>query len=52
MISTLGNIEATYCVRELGPVWHERNAWVRFLSSPRDDAAKQAYLADRLSGSV
>ena len=44
--------KATYCVWELGPVWHERNAWVRFLSSTRDDAAKQAYLDDRFSGSV
>src|SRR5262249_40818251 len=22
----------TFCVWELGPVWHERHAWVRFLS--------------------
>ena len=44
--------KATYCVWELGPVWHERNAWVRFLSSPRDDAAKQAYLDDRFAGEV
>ena len=44
--------KATYCVWELGPVWHERNAWVRFLSSSRDDAAKQAYLDDRFAGSV
>lgn len=44
--------KATYCVWELGPVWHERNAWVRFLSSARDDTAKQAYLDDRFSGSV
>jgi hypothetical protein len=42
----------TYCVWELGAVWHERNAWVRFLNSPRDDAAKRAYLNDRFSGSV
>jgi hypothetical protein len=39
-------------VWELGPVWHERNAWVRFLSSARDDAAKQAYLDDRFAGEV
>ena len=43
---------ATYCVWELGPVWHERNAWVRFLASKRDDAAKLAYVNDRFEGSV
>lgn len=42
----------TYCVWELGPVWHERNAWARFLSSPCDEAAKQAYMNDRFSGLV
>jgi len=34
----------TFCVWELAAVWHERNAWTQFLSSPRDEAAKQAYL--------
>jgi hypothetical protein len=43
---------ATYCVWELAPVWHERNAWVRFLSSKRDDEAKLLYISDRFSGSV
>ena len=42
----------TYCVWELGPVWHERNAWMRFLTSPFDEAAKRAYVADRFSGLV
>lgn len=40
----------TYCVWELAPIWHERHAWVRFLSSPRDAAAKLAYINDRFSG--
>lgn len=40
----------TYCVWELGPIWHERNAWMCFLSSRRDETAKQAYIADRFSG--
>lgn len=40
----------TYCVWELAPIWHERHAWVRFLSSPRDVAAKLAYINDRFSG--
>jgi hypothetical protein len=42
----------TYCVWELGPVWHERNAWVRFLKSARDVEAKRAYVGDRFSGSL
>jgi hypothetical protein len=42
----------TYCVWELGPIWHERNAWMRFLSSRRDEAAKQEYIDDRFSGLV
>jgi hypothetical protein len=42
----------TYCVWELGPVWHERHAWVRFLSSKRDEEAKLAYVNDRFSGLV
>jgi hypothetical protein len=43
---------ATYCVWELGAVWHERNAWVRFLSSRRDEGAKLAYVNDMFSGRV
>jgi hypothetical protein len=42
----------TYCVWELGAVWHERHAWVRFLSSKRDEAAKLAYINDRFAGRV
>jgi hypothetical protein len=52
----LNNFETThrgtYCVWELGAVWHERHAWVRFLSSKRDVAAKMAYIQDRFSGRV
>lgn len=40
----------TYCVWELAIVWHERHAWVRFLSSARDNAAKLTYINDRFSG--
>lgn len=46
------NHRGTYCVWELGAVWHERHAWVRFLSSNRDEAAKLAYINDRFSGRV
>lgn len=40
----------TFCVWELVPVWHEQQAWVRFLSSPRDEAAAQEWLGDVVSG--
>jgi hypothetical protein len=42
----------TYCVWELGIVWHERNAFARYLLSARDAAATSAYFADRFSGTV
>jgi hypothetical protein len=42
----------TYCVWELGAVWHERSAWVRFLSSERDAAAKLEYVNDLYAGRV
>jgi hypothetical protein len=42
----------TFCVWELGPIWHERHAWVRFLASRRDAAAKLAYISDRFAGMV
>lgn len=46
------NHYGTYCVWELGAIWHERHAWVRFLSSKRDNEAKLAYINDRFSGRV
>ena len=42
----------TFCVWELGAVGHEREAWTRFLCSPRDEAARHAYLRDCYSGVV
>jgi hypothetical protein len=47
-----GEHRGTYCVWELGAVWHERHAWKRFLSSKRDEAAKLEYINDRFSGVV
>jgi len=44
--------KGTYCVWELGPVWHEKQAWVRFLTSARDDTAERAYLVDKFAGTV
>ncbi len=45
-----GDHRAMNCVWELAPIWHERQAWIRYLLSQRDDAAKHAYLADRYTG--
>jgi hypothetical protein len=42
----------TFCVWVLGPVWYEQQAWVRYLGSPRDDAARRAYLHDQMVGLV
>jgi hypothetical protein len=42
----------TFCVWELGAVWHEAQAWNRYLYSPRDDQARAAYLADTYAGPV
>jgi hypothetical protein len=44
--------KGTFCVWELGPVWHEKQAWVRFLTSTRDAAAQQVYLNDCFAGPV
>ena len=44
--------KATYCVWELGAVWHERNAWVRFIESNRDEKAKLNYINDMFEGEV
>lgn len=39
-----------FCVWELVPVWHEQQAWVRFLKSSRDEAAAQVWLSDQYAG--
>jgi hypothetical protein len=51
-IEAENTLRGTFCVWELGPVWHERQAWVRFLSSKRDEAAKLAYINDLFSGRI
>jgi hypothetical protein len=40
----------TWCVWELVPVWHEQQAWLRFLASARDAPAAQAWLNDTYEG--
>ena len=45
-----GMHKPTFCVWELAPVWHEKEAWERFLLSSRDEAAGRAWLHDRYAG--
>ena len=40
----------TYCVWELVPVWHEQQAWVRFLRSDRNQKAAETWLRDTYEG--
>jgi hypothetical protein len=47
-----GTHRPTFCVWELGAVGHEREAWSRYLRSPRDAAAGRAYLGDSYEGLV
>jgi hypothetical protein len=47
-----GTHRPTFCVWELGAVCHERQAWSRFLCSPRDVTARHAYLRDMYDGLV
>lgn len=51
-IEFANNLRGTFCVWELAPVMHERHAWVRFLSSARDERAKQDYVSDRFNGLI
>jgi hypothetical protein len=39
-----------FCVWELVPVWHEQQAWARFLTSSRDEAAAQVWLNNCFAG--
>ena len=39
-----GTHRPTYCVWELGVVWHEQGAWSRYLRSRRNEGALLAYL--------
>ena len=42
----------TYCVWELAAVWHEKEAWERFLFSARDEAAAQIWQGDLYLGAA
>ena len=45
-----GMHKPTFCVWELAAVWHEKQAWERFLTSARDTAAVQVWLDDLYTG--
>ena len=51
-VAAEGARRATFCVWELGAVCYERQAWSRFLCSPRDVTARHAYLRDTYDGLV
>jgi hypothetical protein len=46
------NTSPTFCVWVLPAVLHEQRAWVRYLQSGRDEAARRAYLDDQMTGWV
>lgn len=45
-----GTHKPTFCVWELAAVWHEKQAWERFLMSARDGSAAQVWLRDLYGG--
>lgn len=45
-----GTHKPTLCVWEMTPAWHEREAWLRFLASWRDEAAAEGWLCDCYAG--
>jgi hypothetical protein len=47
-----GDHRGTFCVWEMGVVWHETQAWTRYLSSARDQQARKVYVEDRFAGVV
>jgi hypothetical protein len=47
-----GSHRGTFCVWELAAVWHEQQAWKRYLLSNGDNTARLAYLRDCYRGSA
>ncbi len=47
-----GTHRPTFCVWELGAVWHEQQAWSRYLRSERGEDARNVYLRDSYDGEV
>lgn len=48
--ASTGSHRAAFCVWELAAVWHEQQAWKRFLLSPRDENARDKYLQESYRG--
>lgn len=47
-----GTHRGTFCVWELGVVWHEQQAWRRYLRSARRVVDRHAWLGDQFEGAV
>ncbi len=47
-----GMHKPTFCVWELAAVWHEKEAWERFLRSVRDESTVQEWLLDSYAGAA
>ena len=47
-----GQHRPTFCVWELGAVCHEREAWIRYLRTARNEISRQEYLHDCFEGAV
>lgn len=47
-----GSHRGTFCVWEMGAVWHETQAWSRYLASERGPEARKEYVEDRFTGTV
>jgi hypothetical protein len=47
-----GSHRPTFCVWELGAVWHEQQAWSRFLRTERGEGDREVYLRDSCAGAV
>ncbi len=45
-----GMHKPTFCVWEMAAVWHEQEAWTRFLQTARDGQAAEAWLHDCYAG--
>jgi hypothetical protein len=47
-----GPHRGTYCVWEMGAIWHETCAWRSYLLSARDEAALESWRADQYEGPI
>lgn len=47
-----GMHKPTFCVWELAAVWHEKQAWERFLTSGRDATAVRSWVTDLYAGAT